>query len=588
MFEQNKAAGKKVCKLANWKTWLIATLLFCLMLAVPAEASEPGGQGEMGVVSGVVMDAADPAIGLAGVTVSVDGCSAQTNAEGAYELLLPVGSHRVLFSKVGYIDTSKEIVLRTGEMVSLNCLMTSVLDSNQYRVVLTWGDTPKDLDSHLRGKSSNGVDYHVFWQNMNPTGINGEAQMDVDDRSQYGPETMTFTAATDAAYVFYVYDFSNGSGSTVLRNSSAKVDVYRGGQHLQTFNVPDAIGGYWEVFRIENQTLVPVNKIMQTEPSYEADAVQETVVPEVEQAQQSILEAAGLVDMPIRIELTWGAAPRDLDAHLLGKSARGQAYHIDFIDKTPAAANDEAQMDIDDRDSYGPETITINKLNASEYIYYVYDYSNGRNSEALRNSQARVSVYCGNYLLGVFNVPAAGDGGYWEVFRIENQVFVPVNQLTQNEPQRSNEAQTETASQETEPIRIILTWDEKPKDLDAHLQGKNAQGDAYHVYFREKRPTSANGEAQMDVDDRSGYGPETIVLNVVNDSSYVYYVQDYENNPAAGLLKNSNAKVTVYCGNQRLGIFEVPTEGTGSYWEVFRIENQAFVLVNQLLETAPQ
>ena len=586
MSEQKRVTGSGRRKLHGfWKKWLTAAMVLCLMLAVPAEASELGSQGEMGVVSGVVADAADPVMGIADVTVSANGCSVQTDAEGAYELQLPAGEHTLTFSKEGYIEVTQEIVLRKGNPVTANCLMTRALESNQYRVVLTWGDTPNDLDSHLLGKSSNGVSYHVHWRDKKPAGINNEAQMDVDDISQYGPETVTFNTAANADYVFYVYDFSNGARSTMLRNSSAKVEVYRGSQLLQAFNVPDAVGGYWEVFRIENQAFVPVNQIQQSEPSYEAVAVQETVAPEPEQAQQSILDAPGLAELPIRIELTWGAAPSDLDANLLGKNARGQTYKIYFADKTPAAANGEAQMDVDDRNSYGPETITINTLTESEYVYYVVDYTNGNNSEKLRNSQARVTVYCGDYLLGVFDVPATGSGGCWEVFRIQDRVFKPVNQLMDSVPQRSHEVQTENTSQESAPIRMILTWDENPRDLDAHLQGMSAQGNTYHVYFADKKPSAANGEAQMDVDDRSGYGPETISIRVVNDSSYVYYVQDYENNPAAGLLKDSNARVEVFRGSELIAKFEVPSDGEGDRWDVFRIENQEIIPVNTLSST---
>ena len=220
-----------------------------------------------GWVYGVVSDATKPSIKLSGVTVTVNGQTVQTNSRGEYEMKVEPGTVTVKFSKDGYIQTEQSAQVQSGRRTERNCSMSRELGSNEYRVVLTWGNKPSDLDSHLRGKSSTGVDYHVFWQNMDPTGIRDEANLDVDDRSQYGPETTTFTVTTNSTYIFYIYDFSNGSGSTVLRNSNAKVDVYCGNQHLQTFNVPNTNGGYWEVFRIQNKVFTPVDRIRTTEPT---------------------------------------------------------------------------------------------------------------------------------------------------------------------------------------------------------------------------------------------------------------------------------------------------------------------------------
>lgn len=56
------------------------------------------------------------------------------------------------------------------------------LSNSEIRIVLSWGLDPRDLDSHLTG---NGI--HVYYSNKNAQGIN----LDVDDVSGYGPETIT-------------------------------------------------------------------------------------------------------------------------------------------------------------------------------------------------------------------------------------------------------------------------------------------------------------------------------------------------------------------------------------------------------------
>ncbi len=63
--------------------------------------------------------------------------------------------------------------------------------------------------------------------------------------------------------------------------------------------------------------------------------------------------------------------------------------------------------DVDDTNSFGPETITIEqKHNGERYVYAVHDYSNhsSKSSKALANSNARVQVYVGQTLIRTYTV----------------------------------------------------------------------------------------------------------------------------------------------------------------------------------------
>lgn len=57
------------------------------------------------------------------------------------------------------------------------------------RVVLTWGKTPEDLDSHMIFPGNN-----IFFGNQKGT----DAELDVDDTDSYGPETITLQKSTTA------------------------------------------------------------------------------------------------------------------------------------------------------------------------------------------------------------------------------------------------------------------------------------------------------------------------------------------------------------------------------------------------------
>lgn len=88
-------------------------------------------------------------------------------------------------------------------------------------------------------------------------------------------------------------------------------------------------------------------------------------------------------------------------------------------------------------------------------------------------------------------------------------------------------------------MRVVLSWGEKPFDLDSHLIFPGG-----HIYFDSKEGTDAN----LDVDDTDSYGPETVTISKKHfGESYIYAVQDYSNKglPNSNYLSASKAKVFV-------------------------------------------
>ncbi|BCG09431.1 tetratricopeptide repeat protein [Buttiauxella agrestis] len=126
----------------------------------------------------------------------------------------------------------------------------------------------------------------------------------------------------------------------------------------------------------------------------------------------------------MRIVLSWGATPSDLDSHI--------AYpgnHIYFDHKEGRDGN----LDVDDTDSYGPETITLTKRDGGQnYVYAVHDYTDQDQPESLQlsNSQAKVFVYVGESLVRTYYIPQGQKGNLWTVFRInENGEIEDINKL---------------------------------------------------------------------------------------------------------------------------------------------------------------
>ncbi len=129
-------------------------------------------------------------------------------------------------------------------------------------------------------------------------------------------------------------------------------------------------------------------------------------------------------------------------------------------------------------------------------------------------------------------------------------------------------------------IRVVLEWENSPNDLDAHLLKENG----FHISYHDKL-TLADGMGGLDIDDRDGYGPETITLNDVDENGkYLYFVHNYSNIGQDNSKKLSKCKavVRVYADNSLKYSLEVPQGKTGTVWKVFQIENGKYSVINTI------
>lgn len=117
-------------------------------------------------------------------------------------------------------------------------------------------------------------------------------------------------------------------------------------------------------------------------------------------------------------------------------------------------------------------------------------------------------------------------------------------------------------------MRIVLSWGERPLDLDSHLSYPGN-----HICYYHKEGLNAN----LDVDDTDSYGPETITINErIPNQRYIYAVHDFSDKDFMNndnLSGRSNAKVFVYIGNTLIKSYEVPKNNRkGTVWVVFMLD----------------
>lgn len=127
-----------------------------------------------------------------------------------------------------------------------------------------------------------------------------------------------------------------------------------------------------------------------------------------------------LVSGTIRIVLEWNAEPQDLDLYLTGETDDGDSVRVSYYNKTEtdSSGNVIAELDVDDTNGYGPETITLYE-SAGSYTCVVKDY---RTTGTMASYGATVKVYLSDSgsPTTIDLSSSSGVVNVWNVFELEN------------------------------------------------------------------------------------------------------------------------------------------------------------------------
>ncbi|MBE2235109.1 MAG: carboxypeptidase regulatory-like domain-containing protein, partial [Anaerolinea sp.] len=224
-----------------------------------------------GTVAGRVVNAVN-AQGIAGAQVCVlpSQCTT-TNAQGNYTIgNVGAGPRTVRASANGFVTLQQSTNVPGGGTATLNFALSPILGQGEIRIVLTWGATPRDLDSHLWLPPAN--PFHIYYANKGNCTVFPYACLDVDDTSSYGPETVTIKQRFNGTYVYGVYNWTNDAAIT---SSGGRVQVYGASGLVAQFDVPSSGGGrWWYVFDLNGNTgqITPRNVIQNNPPGSYSEA----------------------------------------------------------------------------------------------------------------------------------------------------------------------------------------------------------------------------------------------------------------------------------------------------------------------------
>ncbi len=177
-------------------------------------------------------------------------------ADGEYYYEGNAGKYTAEISAEGYTTEYVDIEIYEGQIYAAeNIVLSPKVGYGEIRIVLTWGAYPTDLDSHVDGISATGTPFSINYASKDVVNI---GNLDLDDVSSYGPETITIVDS-GSVFDYSVVDFTNSNNMSL---SGAVVKVYVSEQtEPYSFSIPVGTGNTWTVFHYENGTVTPIDTI---------------------------------------------------------------------------------------------------------------------------------------------------------------------------------------------------------------------------------------------------------------------------------------------------------------------------------------
>lgn len=126
-------------------------------------------------------------------------------------------------------------------------------------------------------------------------------------------------------------------------------------------------------------------------------------------------------------------------------------------------------------------------------------------------------------------------------------------------------------------VRIVLTWGAYPSDLDSYVFGTTDSGSSFRLFFGDMNITIGGRQiASLDVDDMTGYGPETTTLYTTN-GVFDFVVSDFL---TTGTMATSGATVKIYMPGQSTPTVVNMSGSVVDDWYVCTIDHGELIIRN--------
>jgi hypothetical protein len=115
-------------------------------------------------------------------------------------------------------------------------------------ISLTWGENPRDLDSHLT-TSFGDPRWHLYYNTRSQYTLTAEPYMalDTDDQYSYGPEVTSIASLREGTYRFSVRHYA---GTGTIETSGAEVNVVIDGEGIRRYTPPTGQPADTNIWRV--------------------------------------------------------------------------------------------------------------------------------------------------------------------------------------------------------------------------------------------------------------------------------------------------------------------------------------------------
>lgn len=570
-----------------------------------------------GTMTGIVTDAFTGQ-GLAGVALqfriginttsgTVAG-TATTTSGGAYTVSnINAGNYTVEATLTGYTTLFFTATCVGGQTnANQNASTTPVLPAGQTRIVLSWGETPYDLDSHSTGPvTTSATDrFHVYYASRGSHTSSPYSELDVDDTSSYGPETTTIYQQSTGTYKFYVHDYSNRYSTTsdALSKSLAQVKLYRGSALVATFHVPNIIGTLWAVFELSGDTVTPVNTMtFENDPSVVGGTPSTSGGTTVTGTATGVIRSAStglpMSGVTVNVYTLAGTLAATYTTDVNGAytaTVTAGAYTIivvatGYINDTFTGVNiTSTAVTIVEPVRQVPTSTTPGTITG-----IIKDAFSGSGLSGVTLSfRSGLNATSGTVVLtatttsgGAYTASNLTAGNYTVQAALANYATMFFTATCLGGQTNANQNASITPVLPAGQTRVVLTWGETPYDLDSHMTvpTTTAGTDRFHVYYANRGNSSSSPFVDLDTDDTYSYGPETVTIYQQTSGVYRYYIHDFSNggSTTSSAMGASGAQVKVYRGSSLIATFNVPNQG-GTVWAVFELSGDTVTPVNTM------
>lgn len=127
-------------------------------------------------------------------------------------------------------------------------------------------------------------------------------------------------------------------------------------------------------------------------------------------------------------------------------------------------------------------------------------------------------------------------------------------------------------------VRIIMSWQGAPADLDSYLNGPG-----FRINYQSMN--APNGAATLNIDALGGNTVEVVTLNQEQlNATYTFSVHDYSNIASNNslALSNSGVVVTVIRNGVVTNTFNITPNRAGTLWQVFTLTNGVITAVDTM------